>query len=179
MTQHPARLCNGGPNGDAWCGLPASHVARDEHGLEWFCCAAHTEGAGQRTHTRLVPVADWFRQLDGAAPSFRVTFNSEGCLVLTATTPITVKDLHGRTLQVGEFADELTVESGDAAAASYVLRWAENMRNELAKTPRDDRGKASAFSNVGRAEAAGMNLEDAALLLEEVGAALKRGAHHE
>lgn len=52
-----ARHCNGGPHGEGWCGVPATHVARDEHGLEWFCCQAHAEGAGQRASTRLVALA--------------------------------------------------------------------------------------------------------------------------
>lgn len=54
------RQCNGGPNGVLWCGAPATHVGRDEDGLEWFCCEAHSEGAGQRPSTRLVLLADWY-----------------------------------------------------------------------------------------------------------------------
>lgn len=53
------RQCNGGPNGVNWCGATATHVARDEDGLEWFCCEKHSEGAGQRADTRLVLLADW------------------------------------------------------------------------------------------------------------------------
>lgn len=37
------RACNGGPNGRAWCGADACFVGNDG-GLEWFCCAEHTEG---------------------------------------------------------------------------------------------------------------------------------------
>jgi hypothetical protein len=55
--------CNGGPNAAAWCGAEATHVGRDETGLEWFCCSKHTEGVGgeQRPATRLLPIADWQR----------------------------------------------------------------------------------------------------------------------
>ncbi len=63
-----ARHCNGGPHGDGRCGVTATHVARDEHGLEWFCCQAHTEGAGQRASTRLVALADWYLMTTGRCP---------------------------------------------------------------------------------------------------------------
>lgn len=54
--QLPPRVCNGGPNGSAWCGEPAAFVARREDGLEWFCCSEHHEGAGDRPNTRRVPI---------------------------------------------------------------------------------------------------------------------------
>lgn len=58
-----ARLCNGGPCGSAsWCGASATHVGRDEQGLEWFCCERHTEGAGEKPGTRLLPIAEWFKK---------------------------------------------------------------------------------------------------------------------
>ena len=64
MANLPERNCNGGPNGHKFCGRPASHVARDESGLEWFCCVDHTEGAGQRLDTRLLTMAAWFSWLE-------------------------------------------------------------------------------------------------------------------
>jgi hypothetical protein len=53
------RKCNGGPNGSAWCGKPATHVARGADGGEWFCCEEHTEGAGQLARTRLLALDVW------------------------------------------------------------------------------------------------------------------------
>lgn len=70
VTAAPAsrRQCNGGPNDRdklGWCGKPATHVAGDESGAEWFCCEKHHEDAGQRPNTRLVPIAEWFAALGG------------------------------------------------------------------------------------------------------------------
>lgn len=47
------RLCLGDPNGYQPCTARATHVARDEMGLEWFCCGLHHDGCGARPETRL------------------------------------------------------------------------------------------------------------------------------
>lgn len=59
------QVCSGGPGGDS-CGAAATHVACDEAKAEWFCCKAHTAGAGTRPGTRLMDVATWefARRLD-------------------------------------------------------------------------------------------------------------------
>jgi len=62
-------------------------------------------------------------------------------------------------------------------AVRYVRTWARNIRKALAAAPRDHRGKASAFDPVGLAEANGMNLEDNAILLEEVADQLELDRH--
>lgn len=44
---HPDRCCNGGPNGFAWCGRPATVVCTAKDGLQWFACdnTTHQEKA--------------------------------------------------------------------------------------------------------------------------------------
>lgn len=58
----PVRVCNGGPEAIEWCGKIATHVARDERGLEWFCCSDHTDGTGGplRPGTRLLTLSTWY-----------------------------------------------------------------------------------------------------------------------
>ena len=53
----PSRRCSGGPPGP-WCGKPATHVARDASGLEWFTC-----GEGHAHGAVTTPIADWFARL--------------------------------------------------------------------------------------------------------------------
>lgn len=62
-------------------------------------------------------------------------------------------------------------------AVRYIRAWAQNFRDALARAPRDDNGKASLFSDVGQAEAAGLDLEDSATLLEEVATSLEQDRH--
>ncbi len=54
------RKCNGGQRGP-WCGKDAVVVPRDESGLEWFACEAHTDGCGtpSRPGTRCLSISAW------------------------------------------------------------------------------------------------------------------------
>ena len=62
-------------------------------------------------------------------------------------------------------------------AVGFVRAWATNIREAIAKAPRDEDGKASAFTDVGLAEANDMMLEDNADLLEEVADQLELDRH--
>ena len=48
----PGRKCLGI---DGWCGEPATHVAREEDGMERFCCPAHHGSPAD-----LTPIDVWF-----------------------------------------------------------------------------------------------------------------------
>ena len=62
-------------------------------------------------------------------------------------------------------------------AVRFVRAWATNIREAVAKAPRDEDGKASAFTDVGLAEANDVMLEDNADLLEEVADQLELDRH--
>jgi hypothetical protein len=67
MSEPPARNCNGGPHGAAWCGAPATVVCTERAGfpfpMQWYACddPAHQEGGSTES------IAEWFERIRGGA----------------------------------------------------------------------------------------------------------------
>jgi len=72
-----------------------------------------------------------------------------------------------------------TVATERARAVAFLRQWAENMRRAETEAARDENGKASLFSDVGLAEAQGLDLEGAAVVLDAAADALAEGKHAE